>query len=85
MSLDFSQENGISFDLKDVYILGTCNITVLAIPVTHLVYTNIVPFNNSIPQIDGTTISDAENLDLGMLVSNLKKYSSNYSDMTGSL
>ena len=47
VSLDFSQENGISFDLKDVYILGTCNITVLAIPVTHPVTPLYITFHKS--------------------------------------
>ena len=37
-----------------------------------------------ITKIDGTTIDDAENLDLVMPMYNLLKYSSNYSETTGS-
>ena len=40
----------------------------------------------SVPQkTDGTTIYDAENLDLVMLMYNLLEYSLNDSDITGSL
>ena len=38
-----------------------------------------------ITEIDGTTIDDAEDLDLVMQMYNLLKYSSKYSNMTGSL
>ena len=36
-------------------------------------------------KIDGTTIDDAEDLDLVMPVYNLTEYNSNYSKTTGSL
>ena len=36
-------------------------------------------------KIDGTTIDDAEDLDLVMPVYNLTEYNSNYSETTGSL
>ena len=36
-------------------------------------------------KIDGTTIDDAEDLDLVMSVYNLTEYNSNYSETTGSL
>ena len=42
-------------------------------------------FIKNITKIDGTTIDDAEDLDLAMLVYNLLEYNSNYSDTTGSL
>ena len=38
-----------------------------------------------ITEIDGTTIDDAEDLDLVMQMYNLLEYSSKYSNMTGSL
>ena len=43
------------------------------------------PFTKCITKIDGTTIDDAEDLDLVMPMYNLIEYSSNYSETTGSL
>ena len=45
----------------------------------------MVTFTKCITKIDGTTIDDAENLDLVMSMYNLMKYSSNFSETTGSL
>ena len=40
---------------------------------------------NGTTKSDGTTIDEAEDLDLVMLMYNLMEYSSNYSNMTGRL
>ena len=42
-------------------------------------------FTKCVTKIDGTTADDPEDLDLVMPINNLLEYSSNYSDMTGSL
>ena len=52
---------------------------------TPVAYENCAPFVESITKIDGTTIDDAEDLDLVMSTHNLTEYSSNYSETTGSL
>ena len=44
-----------------------------------------MPIIKFIAKTDGTTIDDAEDLDLVMQIYNLLEYSSNYSDTTGSL
>ena len=51
----------------------------------HLVFKNFAPFTKCITKIDGTTINDAEDLDLVMPRYNLTKYSSNYFEITGTL
>ena len=45
---------------------------------------NCAPFTKCIQKPDGTTIEDAEDLDLVKLMYDLLEYSSNYSDKTGS-
>ena len=45
-------------------------------------FKNCVPFTKCITKIDGTTIDDAEYLDLVMPMYNLIKYNSNYSETT---
>ena len=52
---------------------------------TPLAFKNYASFIKCITKIDGTTIEDAEDLDLVMLMYNLKEYSSNYSKTTGGL
>ena len=46
---------------------------------------NCVPFTKCITKIDGTTIDDAENLDLVIPIYNLIENNSNCSETTGSL
>ena len=43
-------------------------------------FRNCVPFTKSNTKIDGTTIDDAENLNLVMSMYSLLKYTSSYSD-----
>ena len=52
---------------------------------TQVAFKNCAPFINCVTKIDGTTIDDAEDLDLVMSMYNFLEYSSNYSDTTGSL
>ena len=69
---------------NDAYILvkGDIVTTEYNIP-TQLAFKNCAPFIKSITTIDGTTINDAEDLDLVMPITNQKEYSSNYSEATG--
>ena len=50
-----------------------------------MAFKNCVSFINCITKIDGTTIDDAEDLDLVMSMKNLIEYSSNFSETTESL
>ena len=50
-----------------------------------VVFKNCAPFTKCIIKIDGTTIHDAEDLDLVMPMYNLIEYSSDYFETTGSL
>ena len=68
-------------DYNDAYILVKGDITVAVGPATQVVFKNCAPFTN----INGTTIDDADALDLVMSIYNLLEYSSNYSDTTGTL
>ena len=61
------------------------DITVIAAPETQILFTNYAPFTKCITNIDGTTIDDAEALDLVMPLYDLIEYSSNYSQTTGIL
>ena len=72
-------------DYNDAYILVRGEITILVYPVTQVAFKNCTPFTKYITKIDGTTIDDAEDLDLVMSMCSLIEHSSNYSDMTGSL
>ena len=78
-------------DYSDAYILVKGYITkilkgyVTAAPATHVTFTNCTPFTKCITKTDGTTIADAEDLDLVMPMCNLIEYSSYYSETTGSL
>ena len=64
-------------DYNDAYILVRGNITIIRHNVTEVVFKNCGPFIKYITTIDGTTIDDAENLDLVMLMYNVLEYSSN--------
>ena len=72
-------------DYNDAYILVKGDITVAAAPATQVPFKNCAAFTKCITKVDGTTIGDAEDLDLVMPMYNLIEYSSNYSDTTGSL
>ena len=60
-------------------------ITIIGHQVTQVAFKKCAPFTKCITKIDETTIDDAENLNLFMLMYSLIEYSSNYSETTGSL
>ena len=72
-------------DYNDAYILVRPNITIIRHQVTKVEFKNCAPFTKCITKIDGTTIDDAEDLDLVMQMQNLIEYCSNYSKATGIL
>ena len=72
-------------DYNDAYILVKGDITVTEAHATQVSFKNISPFTKCITKIDGTTIDDAEDLDLVMPMYSLIEYSSNYSETAGSL
>ena len=72
-------------DYNNPYVLVRGKITVTAALETQLSSKNCAKFTKCITKIDGTTIDDAENLDLVMPMYNLIEYSSNYTETTGSL
>ena len=80
-----SNANYYNDDYNDAYILVRGDITVTAVPETQATYKNYVPFTKCITKSDGTTIDDAENLDLVMSAYNLRESSSSYSETTGNL
>ena len=57
-----------------------CNITFTAAPETQVAFKSCARFTKCITKIDGTTIDDAEDLDLVMPMHNLIEYSSSYSE-----
>ena len=72
-------------DYINAYILVRGNITIIGHQVTQIAFKDCAPFNKSIAKIDGTTIDDAEDLDLVMPMYNLIECNSNYSEITGIL
>ena len=54
------------WDYNDAYLLVKGNITDTAAPETQVAFKNCPPFTKCITKIDGTTIDDAEDLDLVM-------------------
>ena len=58
-------------------------ITITGHQVTQVAFKKCAPFTKCITKIDETTIDDAENLNLVMLMCILIEYSSNYSETTG--
>ena len=72
-------------DYNDTYILVRCDITITAAGATQVAFKNCAPFTKCITKIDGTTIDDAEDLDLVRPMYNVIEYSPNYSKTTGSL
>ena len=74
------------YDYSDAYILALGDISIIGHnAATQKLFKNCVPSTNCITKIDGTTIGDAEDLDLVMVTYNLLEYSSNYSHTTGIL
>ena len=65
-----------------ILILGDIIATAHNIP-TLAAFKKCAPLTKFIAKIDGTTIDNAENLDLVIPMSNLMKYSSNYSKTKG--
>ena len=72
-------------DYNDAYILVRGNITIIGHQATQVAFKNCAPFIKCITKIDGTTIHNANDLDLVMTMYNLIEYSSNYSETTGNL
>ena len=72
-------------DFNDTNILVRGNITVAAVPITHVAFKNCSPFTKSMTKIDGTTAGNTEEEDMVIPMYNLIEYSLNYSDLTGSL
>ena len=70
-------------DYNDAHILVKGDITITSAPTTQISFKQCAPFTKCITKSDGTTIDDAEDLDLVMPMSNLTEYSSNYSETTG--
>ena len=73
------------YEYYDAYILVGGDIIVVAAPPSQVAFKNCAPFAKCITKIGGTTIDDAEDVDLLMPMHNLLERSSNYSDTTGSL
>ena len=67
-------------DYNDAYILVKGDVTVTAVPAIQVSFKNCAPFTKCITKIDGTTIDDAEDLDLVMPMYNLIEYSSTFSE-----
>ena len=67
------------------YIFARGDATVKASPQIQVAFTNCAPSTKCITKIDGTTIDDAENLDLVVPMYNLIEHSSNCSGTTGKL
>ena len=55
-------------DYNDTYILVKGDVTVTAVPEAQVAITNCASFTKCITKIDGTTMDDAENLDLVMTI-----------------
>ena len=72
-------------DYSDAYILAKGDITIAAAPAKQVGFKNCSPFTKCITKIDGTTLGDAEDLDLIISMYNLIEYSWNYSETTASL
>ena len=72
-------------DNSNVYILVKDDITIIGQNVAQVALKNSAPFTPCGTRIDGTTMDDADDLDLVMSMYKLLEYNSNYSDMTGSL
>ena len=73
-------------DYNNAYILVRGDITIAGRNiVTDVAFKNCAPFTKCITKIDGTTVDEAQDLDLVTPMYNLIKYGSNYPETTGSL
>ena len=73
-------------DYSGAYILARADITIIGRNLaTGVAFKNCAAFIKCMTKIDETTIKDAADLDLVMLMCNLLEYSCNYSDTAGSL
>ena len=83
-------------DYSDVHILVTGNIFVkrrnaadtadIAFgAITQVAFENCIPFEKCLTEIDGTLVDETNFINITMPMSNLIKYSDNYSDTSGSL
>ena len=72
-------------DYSDAYILVIADITIIGHQEPQVAFRNFAPYTKCIAKNDGTTIDDAEYLDLDMPMYSLLEYSSNYSETTVSL
>ena len=72
-------------DYNHAYNLVRGYIIVTAAHATQISFKNCKPFTECVTNIYGTTIDDAEDLDLVMPAYNLLEYSSNHSEATGNL
>ena len=64
-------------DYNNAYILVRGDITIIVHQKTQVAFKNCVPFTKWITKVVGTTIDDAEDLDLAMPMYNLMEYSLN--------
>ena len=72
-------------DFNNTYLLEEGDITTNRHALqTEATFNSCAPFTKYITNIGGSTINDAEALDLVMLMFDFLKYSSNYSGTTGS-
>ena len=71
-------------DYNEASFLVTGDITVVAPSATQVVFKNCAVFTKCITKIYGTSIDDAEDLDLVTPMYNLIEYSSNHSETIGS-
>ena len=75
----FNDQLNVNYDVGNETISNT-----KVLNPTQTAFKKCTSFVKCIIKIDRTTIDDAEDLDLVMLVCNFLKYNSNYSDMTSS-
>ena len=73
------------YDCNNVYILVSGDVIIRWHNVAQGAFKKCATFTKCVTKIDGTTVHDPEDLDLVMPINNQLEYSSNYSDMTGSL
>ena len=72
-------------DFNDAFILVRSDIISTAHNIaTALAFINCTPFTKFITKIDGTTIDDAKDLELAMVIYNLIEFSPKYSEAIGS-
>ena len=74
------------FDYNNAYILAIGDVTTMGDDLaTQVAFKNCASFIKCVTKVDGTTVVDAEDLDLVVPIYNLIEYGLNHSDTTGSL